>query len=87
LNTILKIEDITLKCLTVSSNSGMQYIKLQNVDILFLLHFFSGKVEVMMQVNTIPVIVISGSGKSVSDAQESAARVILSYFKSKLNIQ
>ncbi|XP_026806754.1 interferon-inducible double-stranded RNA-dependent protein kinase activator A homolog B-like [Rhopalosiphum maidis] len=67
LNTILKIEDITLKCLTVSFNSG--------------------KVEVMMQVNTIPVIVISGSGKSVSDAQESAARVILSYFKSKLNIQ
>ncbi|KAF0749166.1 interferon-inducible double-stranded RNA-dependent protein kinase activator A B-like isoform X1, partial [Aphis craccivora] len=47
----------------------------------------SGKVEVLMQVNTIPGIVISGSGENESDARESAARVILSYFKSILNIK
>jgi len=52
----------------------------------FIAFFFSGKVEVLMQVNTIPGIVISGSGENESDARESAARVILSYFKSVLNI-
>jgi len=53
---------------------------------LIVLLFFSGYVEVIMQVNTIPITVISGSGKNVSDAKESAARVILTYFKTELNI-
>jgi len=48
--------------------------------------FFSDKVEILIQVNTTPVIVVSGSGKNENDAQESAAHVVLTYFKLKLNI-
>jgi len=39
-----------------------------------------------MQLNTTPVIVVSESGKNVYDAEESAANVILTYLKLKLNI-
>ncbi|KAL5238956.1 hypothetical protein ACI65C_006366 [Semiaphis heraclei] len=52
----------------------------------FIISKNSDEVEVMVQVNTFPVLVFSKSGKNESDARESAALVILTYFKSKCYI-
>lgn len=54
---------------------------------LFYCILFSDKGKVLVQINTIPRIVILGSGENESDAQESAAHTMLSYFKYILNIK
>lgn len=68
--------DILKTILDIEDNTFKYFTISQNSD----------EVEVVIQLNTSPVIVISGSGKNDSDALESAARSVLTYFKLKYNI-
>ena len=72
LKIISERENFTLSCVVPSQNSGMKFIEIKTFYILISLYFFSDTVEVLMQANTTPLIVISQLGKNENDAQESA---------------
>jgi len=86
LKKISERESFNLNCDVIYKNIGTKFIEIETFYILISLHFFSGKVEVLLKANTSPIIVVSEAGKSEYEAQESAAYFILAYLKTKLRI-
>lgn len=81
LNAVGVEENFNITYILMSKKLGKRSVKLIIIIFIPLSLFFSDEIGLIVQLALTPLLVFTGNGKSIAEAQEMAAYVALSYIK------